>query len=389
MASAVIKPDPDELPPVANGLKRRQSEVESGEQESKRQRISPGKSSPPTATVKIEAEAEDGVNQESLGKQDTPAHEAKPTESIKPEPESYEPPEQPEIKEEKAEKEPPRRRSGVTDEKQRSKRLFGALLGNLNQPSDRTSKRRQEIEARKQAELQRQDEERNVDKLRRLEALTEHRRKVQKKVDGENMRIRHAQMLNSANSLQTSSEPKLYYRPWELRPDEEDRIEQQVKEAERLVEMEAAEVEGWPVKVAEPVDEVGCGSPTRTLTAPVDGQVEVKSTMEDPPNGITTVENDPKPTKDDELDTTRGAGPEGKQERGSDPPEQRVSDPAAEQANGEQLAVEVIDSQATVTMNGDTDEATVLDESTKVVEAKQEDDSGDHVVEGDEDTVMY
>jgi len=189
MASAVTKPDPDELPPVANGLKRRQSEVESGEQESKRQRISPGKSSPPTATVKIEAEAEDGVNRESLGKQDTPAHEAKPTESIKPEPESDEPPEQPEIKEEKAEKEPPRRRSGVTDEKQRSKRLFGALLGNLNQPSDRTSKRRQEIEARKQAELQRQDEERNVDKLRRTEALTEHRRKVQKKVDEEHVSI--------------------------------------------------------------------------------------------------------------------------------------------------------------------------------------------------------
>ncbi len=189
MASAVIKPDPDEIPPVANGLKRRQSEAEAEQQESKRQRISPGKSSPPTATVKIEAEAEDDVKQESLGKQDTPAHEAKSTESIKPEPESDEPPKQPETKEEKTEKEPPRRRSVVMDEKQRSKRLFGALLGNLNQPSDRTSKRRQEIEARKQAELQRRDEERNVDKLRRLEALTEHRRKVQKKVDEENVSI--------------------------------------------------------------------------------------------------------------------------------------------------------------------------------------------------------
>ncbi|KAK0273405.1 hypothetical protein LTR54_010054 [Friedmanniomyces endolithicus] len=328
MASAIIKPDPDELPPAGNGLKRRQSEEEAGEQESKRQRISPGKSSPPTATVKTEAEAEDDVKQESLGKQDTPAHEAKPTESIKPEPESDEPPKRTDIKEEEKDKEPPRRRSVVTDEKQRSKRLFGALLGNLNQPSDRTSKRRQENEVRKQAELQRRDEERNVDKLRRLEALTEHRRKVQKKVDEEN----------------TSSEPKLvclrgvpsevwdgsnesqYYRPWELRPDEEDRIEIQIKEAEGLVEIEAAEFEGRPVKVAEPVGEVGSGSPARTLIAPIDGQAEVQPTTEDPPNATTTTEEDQQPRGDDEFEAAQGKGLDGEKEKGV---EQEVPDSIA------------------------------------------------------------
>lgn len=119
------------------------------------------------------------------------------------------------------------RKTGVADEKQRSRRLFGALLGNLNQPGDRTSKRRQEIESRRKAELQRQDDDRVEDKQRRQERIAEHRRKEQVKVDEQNvseidarraiphadlhlqMRIRHSNMLNAANFLQTTSEPRL------------------------------------------------------------------------------------------------------------------------------------------------------------------------------------
>lgn len=83
-----------------------------------------------------------------------------------------------------------RRRSTAVDEKQRGKRLFGALLGNLKQPSDRVSKKRQEIEGRRKAELQRQDNERLEDKQRRLDRLAAHRKNVQKTVDQENVRIR-------------------------------------------------------------------------------------------------------------------------------------------------------------------------------------------------------
>ena len=142
--------------PSGDGLKRRQSESGLSEQESKRQRVSPGKSSP-TAP-----------NDATSDKQDTPTEDA--IAQAEPDP--------------RREK---RRKSGVADEKQRSKRLFGALLGNLNQPSDRTSKRRQEIESRRKAELQRQDDERLEDKQRRTEQLLQRRKKEQVKVDEHNV----------------------------------------------------------------------------------------------------------------------------------------------------------------------------------------------------------
>ncbi len=218
------------------------------------------------------------------------------------------------------------------------------------------------------------------------------------------MRTRHAQMLNSANFLQTSSEPKLvcsrgvpsevwdgsnesqYYRPWELRPDEEDRIEIQIKEAEGLVEIEATEFEGRPVKVAEPVGEIGSGSPARTLTAPIDGQAEVQPTTEDPPNATTTTEEDHQPRGDDEFEAAQGKGLDGEKEKGV---EREVPDSNAETANGDQPPADVVDSQATVAVNGDAHDAIVLEEPAKAMEQKHEDDGGDHVVEGDEDTVIY
>lgn len=77
---------------------------------------------------------------------------------------------------------PSRNRNGA-DEKQRSKRLFGALLGNLNQKGSETSKRRQEIEARRKAELRKQDEERAEKEIRKTEQAIEWRRRRQVDVD--------------------------------------------------------------------------------------------------------------------------------------------------------------------------------------------------------------
>lgn len=136
-------------------LKRRHSEAAEAGQESKRQRISPGKNSPTTARD----DANDGSPKEGATTQ-----------------------EQPNVDQRGA-----RRKSSIADEKQRSKRLFGALLGSLNQPGDRTSKRRQEIESRRKAELQRQDDERVEDKLRRQEKHAERRRREQERVDEQNV----------------------------------------------------------------------------------------------------------------------------------------------------------------------------------------------------------
>ncbi|KAK5740358.1 hypothetical protein LTR17_004621 [Elasticomyces elasticus] len=310
MAAPNVKPESNEPPMPENGLKRgREDDVE---QESKRQRTSPGKNSP--TAVKIETET---VKQDLSDKHDTPAHEAKSLESK---------PEQP-----NTDTTQPRRKGMVTDEKQRSKRLFGALLGNLNQPGDRTSKRRQEIEARRKAELQRQDDERVEEKQRRLEALAEHRTTVQKKVDEESvramdtigrrvqeltgwnqMRIRHAYTLKMANFLQTSNvEPK------EVNGHSEEAL--------------AAGVQ------AEAGPEPATFKPTTTA--------ELNTIIEE------------KPTEDTNLDL---------------PP------------------ADVLDSQTANDEPGDTNKATTPPpEVVAATEQKQEDDDGDHVVEGDEDTVIY
>jgi hypothetical protein len=122
-----------------------------------------------------------------------------------------------------------RRKSSAVDEKGKAKRLFGGLLGSLAQPSDRTSKRRQEIESRRKAELAQQDAARIEDKLKRAERFIEKRKVVRVKVDEENVclqycsgykpwtvlmegtqtRLRHQTILHKANFLQTTTEPKL------------------------------------------------------------------------------------------------------------------------------------------------------------------------------------
>ena len=153
MASAITSPEA-ERPLSANGLKRRQSDI--SEQDNKRQRTSPGKNSPDVAADSPTDPADDRAAAGDRRPSSKPADT--------------------------------RRKSGVVDEKQRSKRLFGSLLGNLNQSSDRTSKRRQEIESRRKAELQKQDDERLEDRQRRLEKLAQQREKEQKRIDEQNVR---------------------------------------------------------------------------------------------------------------------------------------------------------------------------------------------------------
>lgn len=163
IASAVaVVPEDSEMDSYQNGLKRRQSDASDPENnDSKRRRTSAGKNSPEDRLAsKTETDAQP----------DSPNHAAKPAQK----------PEQ---------GRDARRRSAVPDDKQRSKRLFGALLGNLNasQPNDRAAKRRADIEARRKAELAKQDNERLEDKQRRLRELAQHRKKQQIYVDEEDV----------------------------------------------------------------------------------------------------------------------------------------------------------------------------------------------------------
>ena len=175
IASAVALPDPEDLVDysTSNGLKRRQSEV-SGDDESssKRQRTSPGKTSPRSKLKGVEEGGKEVISSAARARSITPV-ESKNGDDPKSEPTAQDSRDE-------------RRKSAAVkapDEKQRSKRLFGALLGNLNRPSDRQSKRRAEIEQRKKAELKKQDDERLEDRQRRLERLATQRKREQLQVD--------------------------------------------------------------------------------------------------------------------------------------------------------------------------------------------------------------
>lgn len=148
--------------PSANGLKRRQSEA--SEQENKRLRASPGKtSSLPEPSPARDSPREEGSRRAS-NDTTTEKHSPPPGDA--------------------------RRKSSKINEKDRSRRLFGGLLGSLSQKDDsRTTKRRQEIESRRKAELQRQDDEHVEDKQRRLEQLAEKRSRVKKGIEDEMVRM--------------------------------------------------------------------------------------------------------------------------------------------------------------------------------------------------------
>jgi hypothetical protein len=149
--------EPQHSPP-ANDLKRRQSEA--SEQESKRLRTSPGKiSSLPEPSPARDSPREESSRRDSSDK-------AAEKQSTRP-------------------GDAPRKSSKI-NEKDRSRRLFGGLLGSLSQKDDsRTTKRRQEIESRRKAELQRQDDEHVEDKQKRLEQLAEKRRRAKKEIEDE------------------------------------------------------------------------------------------------------------------------------------------------------------------------------------------------------------
>jgi hypothetical protein len=164
MATEVAAPEPvPELPSSPNGLKRPRSPelAEEEEKESKRQRTN--------GDTTHDAESRPQSTERPAAQTDiAPSTTAEAHTTSAP----------------TATTSRDRKKSKPTDEKQRSKRLFGALLGNLNQPSgSETSRRRQEIEARRKAELKRQDEEREDVERRKREEVTRWRRGVQARVE--------------------------------------------------------------------------------------------------------------------------------------------------------------------------------------------------------------
>ncbi|KAI9678934.1 MAG: hypothetical protein M1829_001919 [Trizodia sp. TS-e1964] len=132
-----------------------------------------------------------------------------------------------------------RRKSGQAEERKRGQRLFGALLGTLSQSSPSTAqKRRLDIEKKQQAKLKLQSEEYDEKKKKELEDLKAVRQVEQRKFAEQSMHTHHSNLLSMAHFLRTKAEPHLFYKPWELKPEEENEIKLQIAEAESTIALE-------------------------------------------------------------------------------------------------------------------------------------------------------
>lgn len=132
-----------------------------------------------------------------------------------------------------AERDRGRRESYSQEEKKRGRRLFGGLLSTLSQTTANSQqKRRLEIEKKQQEKAVKQKTEDDKRRMEKLAKLDKVRKIEQVRFDEQVMRTRHSNMLAMAHCLRTRSEPKLYYRPWELTPEQEDVIKDQIRDAE-------------------------------------------------------------------------------------------------------------------------------------------------------------
>ncbi|KAG6018424.1 hypothetical protein E4U41_003902 [Claviceps citrina] len=124
------------------------------------------------------------------------------------------------------------RESVLQEEKKRGKRLFGGLLSTLSQTSTTSQhRRRQEIERRQQERLQKQREQDDEERAARLCKIREARLVEQVDFQEQVMRHRHTKMLDLAEFLKTRAEPAIYYLPWKRTADQQDTIEEQLRVA--------------------------------------------------------------------------------------------------------------------------------------------------------------
>lgn len=143
-----------------------------------------------------------------------------------------------------------RKAPSVQEEKKRNKRLFGGLISTLSQSSasNPTQKRRLEIERRQQDRMQQQREE---DEQARKERGD--KRRAERIRDGigweeEVMRNRHKRMLACARFLKTKARPAVYYLPSKRSVDQDDTIEDQIRRTTQSIQREDDEFAGRKMK---------------------------------------------------------------------------------------------------------------------------------------------
>ncbi|KAB8349803.1 hypothetical protein FH972_023816 [Carpinus fangiana] len=174
-----------------------------------------------------------------------------------------------------AQRKRPSEHAGEADRK-RGRRLFGSLLGTLAQaaPSNAAQQRRAEVERKQRAKLAasavadtssapstltdtnpsteaeargaREVPGNRVRTAEELMQLKARRAKLGRRVEVEALGARHAAMRARAGFLRTGGEPRVYWRPFELRAEEEEKIARQREEVEQdIVAENAAAKDRW------------------------------------------------------------------------------------------------------------------------------------------------
>ena len=128
----------------------------------------------------------------------------------------------------------------------RNRRLFGGLLSTLSAssaPSTATHQRRLDIESRAAAKLALSSAAAESARSERAAELWATRQREQERWTEYEMRVRHERVRAVAGSLETRTRPVLYWRPYELRGEERERIERQRLDAEEMVQRELEDFE--------------------------------------------------------------------------------------------------------------------------------------------------
>ena len=128
----------------------------------------------------------------------------------------------------------------------RNRRLFGGLLSTLSASSassSATHQRRLDIESRAAAKLALSSAAAEAARSERAAELWATRQREQERWSEYEMRVRHERVRAVAGSLETRTRPVLYWRPYELRGEERERIERQKLDAEEMVQREIEDFE--------------------------------------------------------------------------------------------------------------------------------------------------
>jgi hypothetical protein len=151
---------------------------------------------------------------------------------------------------------PPRRKPSLqtkTEERKRNQRLFNGLLSTLSQSTAKpSSKKRDEIEKRQIERIRRDQEEREEERRARKRELEVQREGELRRWEEESRKVKWRNMRAMSGFLRTETEPRLYWRPWEMREEDKERVRRQREEVEVEIRREEEQL-----KVSDGKEDVG------------------------------------------------------------------------------------------------------------------------------------